>query len=271
VRENLAFGLQLRKVPAARIEERVGEIARLLQIDALLGRKPGQLSGGQRQRVAMGRAMVREPRVFLFDEPLSNLDAALRTEMRAELAALHRKNNTTSIYVTHDQVEAMTLGSRIAVLHDGILQQVDTPLALYERPVNQFVAGFIGTPCMNFVPGVVAGYRDGLSLRSGDRWWDLPRATWEGLTVGERATLGVRPQRVGIGQKGLRANVELVEPMGWDAHLHCRLGDTAVVAQASAQAIVGLAPGDAVGLQIAPRDTFVFNSAGKTVAYAEVR
>jgi multiple sugar transport system ATP-binding protein len=209
--------------------------------------------------------------VFLFDEPLSNLDAALRTEMRAELASLHRRNQTTSIYVTHDQVEAMTLGSRIAVLHDGVLQQVDTPLALYERPVNQFVAGFIGTPCMNFVEGTVEGHQDGLSLRAGDRWWDLPRATWEGLTRGERATLGVRPQRVDIGSKGLRANVELVEPMGWDAHLHCRLGDTTVVAQAAAHAIVGLGAGDAVTLQIESRDTFVFNSVGKTVAYAEAR
>ncbi len=271
VRENLAFGLQLRKVPATRIEERVAEIAGLLQIDGLLGRKPGQLSGGQRQRVAMGRAMVREPRVFLFDEPLSNLDAALRTEMRAELSALHRRTQTTSIYVTHDQVEAMTLGTRIAVLHDGVLQQVDTPLALYERPVNQFVAGFIGTPSMNFVEGTVEGYQGGLSLRSDERWWDLPRATWERLTLGERATLGVRPQRVDIASAGLRADVELVEPMGWDAHLHCRLGQTTVVAQAAAHAVSNLEAGDAVALQIESRDTFVFNSAGKTVAYAEAR
>ena len=151
VEQNLAFGLELRKTPKAEIARRVGEAARMLGLEPYLGRKPGALSGGQRQRVAMGRAIVREPQAFLMDEPLSNLDARLRVSMRASLSQLHERLGVTTVYVTHDQVEAMTLGDRVAVLRDGRLQQVDTPQALYEAPVNLFVAGFIGSPAMNFV------------------------------------------------------------------------------------------------------------------------
>jgi multiple sugar transport system ATP-binding protein len=153
VRENIAFGLVLRKMPKAEIDARVEEVAATLQLSELLNRRPGKLSGGQRQRVAMGRALARSPQVFLFDEPLSNLDAALRVEMRTELAGLHRRLGTTMVYVTHDQVEAMTLATRIAVLHEGVLQQVGSPLDLYQKPANTFVAGFIGSPSMNLIEG----------------------------------------------------------------------------------------------------------------------
>src|SRR5260221_14022993 len=151
VRENLAFGLKLRKVPKAEIERRVKETAETIQLEKLLDRKPKELSGGQRQRVALGRAIVREPAVFLMDEPLSNLDAKLRVQTRAEIARLHQRLETTIVYVTHDQVEAMTMGSRIAVMNEGLLQQVGTPQSLYDTPINRFVAGFIGSPSMNFV------------------------------------------------------------------------------------------------------------------------
>src|SRR5205809_3803963 len=155
VYDNLAFGLKLRHTPKAEIDRRVKEAAEILGLQNLLARKPKQLSGGQRQRVALGRAIVREPQVFLMDEPLSNLDAKLRVQTRAELIKLHQRLQTTVIYVTHDQVEAMTMGSRIAVMRDGILQQLDTPQALYDRPANMFVAGFIGSPAMNFFPGTM--------------------------------------------------------------------------------------------------------------------
>src|SRR5204863_2695444 len=155
VYDNLAFGLKLRRTPKSEIDRRVKEAAEILGIGTLLNRKPKQLSGGQRQRVALGRAIVREPKVFLMDEPLSNLDAKLRVSTRAELIKLHQRLQTTVIYVTHDQVEAMTMGTRIAVLRDGVLQQLDTPQALYDRPANMFVAGFIGSPAMNFFPGTV--------------------------------------------------------------------------------------------------------------------
>ena len=151
VRDNLAFGLKLRKMPKAEIERRVNEAAEILQLEKLLDRKPKELSGGQRQRVALGRAIVREPAVFLMDEPLSNLDAKLRVQTRAEIARLHQRLKTTMVYVTHDQVEAMTMGTRIAVMSEGLLQQVGTPQALYDTPINRFVAGFIGSPSMNFI------------------------------------------------------------------------------------------------------------------------
>ena len=166
VHDNLAFGLKLRKMTRPEIEGRVAEAAGILGLDAILARKPRQLSGGQRQRVALGRALVRHPKVFLFDEPLSNLDAKLRVQMRTEISRLHRRLGATMIYVTHDQVEAMTLGERIVVLDAGRIQQIAAPLELYERPVNRFVAGFIGSPSMNFVPGKIEG--DKLKLPFGD-------------------------------------------------------------------------------------------------------
>src|SRR6187399_1147527 len=156
VRQNMAFGLKMRRTPKAEIERRVNEAAAILSIESLLDRRPRELSGGQRQRVALGRAIVREPKVFLFDEPLSNLDAKLRVQMRAEIARLHLRLKTTIIYVTHDQVEAMTLGDRIVLMNHGVIQQVDTPMKIYQRPANQFVASFIGSPAMNFIRGEIA-------------------------------------------------------------------------------------------------------------------
>ncbi len=173
VRENLAFGLKLRKVPKAEIERRVNETAETIQLGKLLDRKPKELSGGQRQRVALGRAIVREPAVFLMDEPLSNLDAKLRVQTRAEIARLHQRLKTTIVYVTHDQVEAMTMGSRIAVMNDGLMQQVGTPQVLYDTPINRFVAGFIGSPSMNFTEVHMEGSGDGATL-AGTADWSIP-------------------------------------------------------------------------------------------------
>ena len=173
VRDNLAFGLKLRKVPKAEIERRVKEAAETIQLDKLLDRKPKELSGGQRQRVALGRAIVREPAVFLMDEPLSNLDAKLRVQTRAEIARLHQRLKTTVVYVTHDQVEAMTMGSRIAVMSEGVLQQVGTPQTLYDTPINRFVAGFIGSPSMNFVD-VTLDTSSGSPRLVGANDWSIP-------------------------------------------------------------------------------------------------
>ena len=260
VNENLAFGLKLRKTPQAVQDEKVEGIAKLLQIGSLLHRKPSQLSGGQRQRVAMGRAMVRDPQVFLFDEPLSNLDASLRTEMRSELAALHRKNKTTSIYVTHDQVEAMTLGTRIAVLNGGVLQQVDTPTVLYEKPVNQFVAGFIGTPSMNFLEGRVKGE----ALVGDDFELALPAGV---LSEGQQVAVGIRPQMVGCGRGALQGKIELIEITGWSVLLYCRIGAVSMVAQLPSSEATDLKVGDLIALDLAPANLFVFDDAGKTIAF----
>ena len=216
VRDNLAFALTLRKLPPAEIAARVAEASRLLGLDDLLDRKPRQLSGGQRQRVAVGRAIVRQPQVFLFDEPLSNLDAKLRVQMRRDIAALRRRLNATTIYVTHDQVEAMTLGDRIVVMQDGRVQQVDAPLAIYQRPVNTFVATFIGSPPMNLVRGrlegdAFVGETPGFRLPLG------PGSHRPPVTVGQPVVLGVRPESFTLqpaGQGGIVAQVGEVEPLG---------------------------------------------------------
>jgi len=194
VRENLAFALQLRKLPAAEIERRVQLAASTLGLDEVLDRKPRQLSGGQRQRVAVGRAIVREPAVFLFDEPLSNLDAKLRVQTRREIAKLHRDLGATMIYVTHDQVEAMTLGDRIVVMNAGRVQQVDTPLALYDRPANRFVAGFIGSPAMNFVEGTVSDRR--AFTARGDAFVIPVGALAAQIAPGRQLVMGVRPEDI---------------------------------------------------------------------------
>ena len=236
VRENLSLGLRLRKVARAEIDRRVTWAAGMLGLAPLLDRKPKQLSGGQRQRVAMGRAMVREPKVFLFDEPLSNLDAGLRAQMRIEIGGLQRRLKTTTIYVTHDQVEAMTLGDRIVVLADGHIQQVGRPIELYRAPINRFVAGFIGTPTMNFVEG---GLRhddggtffvaDGVNVR-------LPNASAANPTLTEKLTLGVRPEDLTLaapGERGdasdesLTGRVLLVERLGGTSHVHFDVGQSA--------------------------------------------
>jgi multiple sugar transport system ATP-binding protein len=207
VRDNLAFGLRMRGAGREVIDRRVEEASRALALDPVLDRKPAQLSGGQRQRVALGRAIVREPKVFLFDEPLSNLDAKLRVETRAELARLHRRLAATVVYVTHDQEEAMTLGSRVAVMRDGFLQQVAPPMELYRRPVNRFVAGFVGSPAMNFLPGELIGSA-------------VP-------PPGRDLTLGIRPHDVEVvspGAGNLDAWVDVVEPRGSELLVYLRLG-----------------------------------------------
>jgi multiple sugar transport system ATP-binding protein len=256
VRENLEFGLKIRKTPAPEMARLVGEAAAILGLGEYLDRKPKQLSGGQRQRVAVGRAIVRQPAVFLFDEPLSNLDAKLRVQMRAEISRLQKQLRTTTVYVTHDQVEAMTMGHRIAVMLKGKLQQVGTPLEVYERPANLFVAGFIGTPPMNFLPGVLAG-RAGLAGLAGLAG-DAATATVAtgGLELrlparlaaatrgqeGRRVVVGIRPENLrepgwGGGALGggalepLTARVEFVEPLGHEVIVHGRVGDHLLIAK----------------------------------------
>jgi multiple sugar transport system ATP-binding protein len=238
VRQNLEFGLKIRKTPRAELDRRVREAAEILDITELLDRKPKQLSGGQRQRVAVGRAIVRKPAVFLFDEPLSNLDAKLRVQMRAQISKLQKALETTTVYVTHDQIEAMTMGHRIAVMRAGALQQVGTPLEVYEQPANLFVAGFIGTPPMNFVPAVLGD--GGGTLVAADFRLDLP-ARWRAAAAGgggRRVVLGVRPENVreaareGTGAAlPLTARVEFVEPLGHEAIVHGRVGEDLIVAK----------------------------------------
>ncbi len=221
--DNMAFGLKLRKFPREEIRKRVQEAAEILDIEKFLDRKPRALSGGQRQRVAVGRAIVRKPKVFLFDEPLSNLDAKLRVQMRIEINKLHRRLKTTMIYVTHDQIEAMTMGDRIVVLKDGVIQQVDTPLNLYNNPVNQFVAGFIGSPAMNFVEGELLGNGE-VQFHSELFRFAIPQPMQEKLQsfVGQRVVLGVRPEhiydRTLTGEKSVTTpmdiRVDVVEPVG---------------------------------------------------------
>ncbi|MDX6353697.1 MAG: multiple sugar transport system ATP-binding protein [Streptomyces sp.] len=224
VRENLAFGLRMRGVPRPTITERVARVAQALGLDSVLDRKPGQLSGGQRQRVALGRAMVRDPLVFLFDEPLSNLDAKLRVETRAELARLHRRLKATIVYVTHDQEEALTLGGRVTVMRDGLVEQVGPPMEVYRRPASIFVGGFVGSPAMNFLPGQTG---DG-GVWSGPSGLVFPLEGPSRGTDGARpVTLGVRPHDVAIvapGTGDVDARVDVVEPRGSELLVHLRLG-----------------------------------------------
>ncbi|MBO0829785.1 MAG: sn-glycerol-3-phosphate ABC transporter ATP-binding protein UgpC [Streptosporangiales bacterium] len=219
VADNIGFHLKIKRTPKPEIRERVLEAAKLLGLEEFLDRKPARLSGGQRQRVAMGRAIVRQPQVFLMDEPLSNLDAKLRVATRTQIASLQRRLGVTTIYVTHDQVEAMTMGDRVAVLKDGILQQVDTPLKLYEHPRNVFVGGFIGSPAMNLVTGSVVD--GGVDLGGG---YIVPLTPAQRSSVtGETVVVGARPEAMRIGAEGdgLKAIVELVEELGSDAYAYC--------------------------------------------------
>jgi len=239
VRENLAFGLQMRHVDPARIEERVREVAKSLGIESLLERRPAALSGGQRQRVALGRAIVRSPKAFLLDEPLSNLDPVLRIETRAELTLLHRRLGATMVYVTHDQEEAMTLGSRIAVMRDGALEQVAAPMDLYDRPANTFVASFIGSPAMNIWPGSM--FR----------------------TQGEPALVGVRPHDIELtplDAGDATGRVEILEPLGPTTLVHVRIDETPQsLARIVVQASPRIAIGDRVGLRLRRNRLHVFD------------
>ncbi len=214
VLDNMAFPLRVAKVRRSEREARVREVAEMLELTPYLERKPGQLSGGQRQRVAMGRAIIRQPRVFLMDEPLSNLDAKLRVQMRADIAALQARLGVTTVYVTHDQAEAMTLGHRVAVLRDARLQQCDTPRVLFDRPANTFVAGFVGSPAMNLCTLPVSG--DGTML-----WGELPIESPTGANGRSEIIVGVRPEALELGSEGLEAAVEVVEELGADAFVFC--------------------------------------------------
>jgi multiple sugar transport system ATP-binding protein len=225
VRDNMGFSLMLAKKDRATIEDRVGKAADILGLKSLLDRYPRQLSGGQRQRVAMGRAIVRDPQVFLFDEPLSNLDAKLRVAMRTEIKELHQRLKTTSIYVTHDQIEAMTMADKIVVMRDGIVEQTGSPLELYDHPVNQFVAGFIGSPAMNFLPGIVKGGH--VELESGAK---LPIPTNARASDGQKVVYGTRPEHIELatGNEGIATEVVVVEPTGADTQVFTKIAGVEV-------------------------------------------
>ncbi|UUC81875.1 sn-glycerol-3-phosphate ABC transporter ATP-binding protein UgpC [Stutzerimonas stutzeri] len=266
VRDNIAFGLKMRKVPAAKIEEEVARVAKLLQIEPLLERKPSQLSGGQQQRVAMGRALARRPKIYLFDEPLSNLDAKLRVEMRTEIKLMHQRLKTTTVYVTHDQIEAMTLGDKVAVMKDGVIQQFGTPHEIYNNPANLFVASFIGSPPMNFVPLRIR-QRDGrwvgvLNSEQGSCELPLPITSDDGLRDRE-LILGIRPEQIGLSNGSaadlsLLVDIEVVEPTGPDTLV--------VFALNQVKACCRLAPdqaprvGETLNLQFDPRKVLLFDA-----------
>jgi ABC-type sugar transport system ATPase subunit len=273
VRDNLSLGLRLRKVPGAEIDRRVRWAAGMLGLDALLDRKPKQLSGGQRQRVAMGRAMVREPMAFLFDEPLSNLDAGLRAQMRIEIGALQRRLKTTTIYVTHDQVEAMTLGDRIVVLANGRIQQVGRPIELYRSPTNRFVAGFIGTPPMNFIDGSLEGGNGRAAFVAEGVRVQLPVERRVGVTGSEPWTLGIRPEDLRIGSAagagadtpdaGSRGRVVLVERLGGTSHVHFEVGPHRLIASVSGEPLPEV--GDAISVHVTPARVHLFGADGRAV------
>lgn len=248
VYENMAFGLKLKKVPKDEIEKKVKEAAEILGIEHLLDRKPKALSGGQRQRVALGRAMVREPKVFLMDEPLSNLDAKLRVQMRTEISKLHQRLKTTFIYVTHDQTEAMTMGTRIVVMKDGVIQQVDTPKNLYDNPVNMFVAGFIGSPQINFIDvtvvedkgNLVLLMKNGTKLNMSDKH---QRALREGKYINKTIVLGIRPEHLHDASidalssnfNSIKTKVEVTELMGAEIYLHVKIDTAAAIARVNSK------------------------------------
>jgi sn-glycerol 3-phosphate transport system ATP-binding protein len=215
--DNMAYGLRIRGLSRGEITRRVEEAATLLGLEVLLARKPRQLSGGQRQRVAMGRAIVRDPKLFLFDEPLSNLDAKLRVQMRAEIRKLQRRLGVTSLYVTHDQVEAMTLGDRLLILHEGRPAQLATPMQVFEHPADTYVASFIGSPTMNFLPGRLVRGGDAVQLDAG------PLIPMSGRRAGDSVTLGIRPEHLTLGGVGLTLMVDLVEPLGSETLIHGRI------------------------------------------------
>lgn len=237
VRENLGFGLKLRGRSASDIEKQVNDAARMLDLTTMLDRLPKQLSGGQRQRVALGRALVRHPQVFLLDEPLSNLDAKLRGSMRAEIARLHRQLKTTMIYVTHDQIEAMTLGQRVVVMDKGVIQQIDTPMNIYERPINLFVAGFLGNPPMNLFRGRLLN-QNGLILQSEDASLPLPHGAARGLSAyrDREIVAGIRPEdfyrdRTAETDIAIDVSVELLESVGSESFMHFRYGSQSLIAR----------------------------------------
>ncbi|MBQ7793579.1 MAG: ATP-binding cassette domain-containing protein, partial [Clostridia bacterium] len=267
--ENMAFGLKLRKTPKDEIKKRVTEAAKILDIEHLLDRKPKALSGGQRQRVAMGRAIVRNPKVFLMDEPLSNLDAKLRVAMRTEIKKLHQRLKTTFIYVTHDQTEAMTMGSRIVVMKDGIIQQVDTPANLYTDPVNMFVAGFIGSPQMNFINAALTQKDDGLYLVFGNQSVKLPEGKASSAElkayIGKEVVLGIRPEDLHDDEAFISsqasavvsADVEVTEMMGAETYLYLKIEGVSFTARVNQRSTA--AAGDSIKVAFDMNKVHIFD------------
>ena len=258
VKDNMAFSMKLRNAPQAEIDERVNKAAKILGLMPLLERYPRQLSGGQRQRVAMGRAIVRDPQVFLFDEPLSNLDAKLRVQMRSEIKELHQRLKTTTVYVTHDQIEAMTMADKIVVMHDGIVEQIGAPLDLYDNPANLFVAGFIGSPAMNFIKGTARG-----NTFEADGGFSLPLPQVKTSVDGGKVTLGLRPEYIRIDPAGIPAEVVVVEPTGSETQVALRIGKGE-----HAQEIIAIfrerlsaKPGDVITISPIPDRTHLFDTA----------
>jgi multiple sugar transport system ATP-binding protein len=258
VDQNLRFGLENAKLPKPEIDARVAKAANILEITHLMKRRPNQLSGGQSQRVAIGRAIVKEPKAFLFDEPLSNLDAELRVRMRGELVSLHQRLGATMIYVTHDQVEAMTMADRIVVLRDGIVEQAGEPIELYARPDNQFVAGFLGAPAMNMLKGTST--TDGVKLPDGPVAIGRPH----GVAPGEEITLGIRPEHIEIGDGPVTAKAENTEVLGSETIIHARLPSGAPVT-VSRRGISSARAGDTISLRLPPAFVHLFDKSGKSV------
>jgi multiple sugar transport system ATP-binding protein len=262
VRQNLSFGLKVARLPRAEIESRVGTAAAMLQITELLDRRPAEISGGQRQRVAMGRALVRDVGLFLFDEPLSNLDAQLRAELRVEIKRLHQRLKATMIYVTHDQIEALTLADRIAIMKDGIIQQLGTPDEVFFRPDNKYVASFIGSPRMNFFPATLGETGGVRTLALGD-----VRLPVEGYAFRREATgpvdLGIRPEHVVLSDDGIEVAIELVEPMGSESLVWSRIGDVpfAVMIQGEKRPSIG----DRIKVAFPPGSLNIFDPSGARV------
>jgi len=258
VADNMAFSLKLRKAPAETIKERVAKAAKILNLEPYLGRYPRELSGGQRQRVAMGRAIVRDPKVFLFDEPLSNLDAKLRVAMRGEIKALHQRLKTTTVYVTHDQVEAMTMADRIVVMHDGRVEQIGTPLELYDRPGNLFVAQFIGSPAMNVIEGTVRRNGRAYVEAAGGVKWPLGNASGN---EGQRVAYGIRPEHLELarssGEPSVPGEIVVVEPTGAETELLVKVGDAQIVLVTHGRPVVS--PGDRIAVALDPAMVHVFD------------
>src|ERR1700738_3054635 len=277
VRDNLSLGLRIRKIPAQEIDRRVTWAAGMLGLAPLLDRKPKQLSGGQRQRVAMGRAMVREPKLFLFDEPLSNLDAGLRAQMRIEIGGLQRRLNTTTIYVTHDQVEAMTLGDRIVVLADGRIQQIGRPIDLYRAPISRFVAGFIGTPPMNFVDGTLREENGQIFFSAEGISLTVPREKTTAAKSAESLTLGIRPEDLGLDASGaplgeaarpgdvFTGRVVLVERLGGTSHVHLDVkGGARIMASVMNDRLPDV--GETISVRVKPERMHLFAADGRSIS-----
>ena len=285
VYQNMAFGLKLRKFSKAEIDKRVREAADILDIGHLLDRKPKALSGGQRQRVALGRAIVREPAVFLMDEPLSNLDAKLRVQMRAEIRKLHQRIQTTVVYVTHDQTEAMTMGDRIVVMRDGVIQQSDTPQQVYNHPANMFVAGFIGSPAMNFVRGELIEESGSITFRAPEVSVKIPEGRYQALrnagVMGKQVVLGIRPEDIHNEEMYLstypdailNARVEVAEHMGSEVYIHISVGGQSMISRVSSR--YHYSPGTELKLALDMNKAHIFNAETEetiphTVAEAQV-